>query len=86
MTETRKPVLVVWTLLVAISICSWSLGADHGLQRQTAAIAIITLAFVKAGFVASHFMDLRHAPAALRRAMSALLGSSAIAVVAFYFA
>lgn len=86
MTETFKPALTVWILLVTISIGSWWLGNDHGLGARAAAVAIIVLALVKAGFVAWHFMDLRNAPAALARAMIAVLAISALALIGFYLA
>ena len=84
MTDSLRPVLAVWFALVVISVGSWWIGNDHGLTRDVAALALIVLAFVKAGLVASHFMDLRNAPAGLARGMAAVLAVSATAIIGFY--
>lgn len=64
---------VVWLALVAATGLSWEFG--HGLgfgdQYRYATVVVVLIAFVKVRFVFLEFMELRHAPAALRAAFEA---------------
>ena len=78
---------LVWLGLIAATLCTWQLGADHqltpGLARVTAG-TVVAIAFVKVRFVGMHFMDLRSAPTALRLAFdtwTVVIGGTAIALV-----
>ena len=65
----RTPATVVWLALVLATLLSWWLGNDHlGLEDAPAAasLGVLALAFAKARFVGSSFMELRDAPKGLR--------------------
>ena len=65
----RTPVTPVWLLLVLATAVSWWLGADQGLGadlHKLATVLVMSVAFIKVGFVGSYFMELRHAPLGLR--------------------
>ncbi len=68
MTELlRHRITAVWSLLIAATLLSWWLGTDHGLGSNTAAtLAVIAVAFFKVRCIGLYFMELRHAPIALR--------------------
>jgi hypothetical protein len=55
----------VWLPLVAMTLVSWALGADHGVG-STIAVVVLVLAVVKVRFVGLDFMELRTAPLILR--------------------
>ena len=70
---TTRPAYVTWALLVAATVVSWVLGADHGLEgdrRDLVAGIILALAFIKIDLVGRYFMELHGAPPLLRRAFS----------------
>jgi hypothetical protein len=54
-----------WLLLIAATVASFALGPDH---RKSAwlAVAVLGIAAVKVRLVGLDFMELRHAPIALR--------------------
>jgi hypothetical protein len=61
----RTSVTPVWLLLVVATAVSWWLGADQGLgagAHKTSTVLVMTVAFIKVGFVGAFFMELRHAP------------------------
>ena len=63
----RGPFVVVWVILIAATLVSWYLGADHGIHNHHIATTLILLvAFVKVRFVGLYFMELRDAPVRLR--------------------
>lgn len=62
----RSPTSLVWLALMLATAVSWWLGAHHGVGVEEATIAVLTVAFVKVRFVGMYFMELRHAPLALR--------------------
>jgi cytochrome c oxidase subunit IV len=57
----------VWVVLVAVTIVSWAVGAEHGVG-STIAIVVLALALIKVRFVGLDFMELRAAPLVLRAA------------------
>ena len=57
----------VWVGLVAVTIVSWAVGAEHGVGSAVA-IIVLALAFIKVRFVGLDFMELRNAPLFLRAA------------------
>ena len=58
---------VSWLILVAATLASWALGADHG-TGSLVAVAVLAIAAVKVRLVGLDFMELRHAPIPLRAA------------------
>lgn len=65
--------VAVWVLLVALTISTFWLGTHHpfgGDDARMASVVVIALAFVKVWFVVADFMEVRHAPRALRIAFA----------------
>jgi hypothetical protein len=58
---------VSWLILVAATLASWALGADHG-TGSLVAVAVLGIAALKVRLVGLDFMELRHAPIPLRAA------------------
>ncbi|MGY4710576.1 cytochrome C oxidase subunit IV family protein [Mycolicibacterium sp. CBM1] len=58
---------VSWLILVAATLASFALGADHG-TGSLVAVAVLAIAAVKVRLVGLDFMELRHAPIPLRAA------------------
>lgn len=56
-----------WLFLVAATIVSWAVGAEHG-TGSLVAFVVLAIAAVKVRLVGLDFMELRHAPFALRAA------------------
>ncbi|BBY66136.1 hypothetical protein MHEL_43790 [Mycolicibacterium helvum] len=70
-TLLRDRITIVWFILIAATLASWILGVGHELPQRYAAIGIMLIAFTKVHFVGSYFMELRHAPLALRAVFGA---------------
>lgn len=63
----RNRITLVWFLLVAATALSWEVG--HGLafdDLRYARAAVIVVAFIKVRYVILDFMEIRHAPLAVR--------------------
>ncbi|MGQ0621621.1 MAG: cytochrome C oxidase subunit IV family protein [Panacagrimonas sp.] len=80
---------LVWLALSLATGLSWWLGTGHladesatGL-RQTA-LVVIGIAFFKVRLVIQHFMEVRHAPLALRLITDGWVVGVCCAVMAFY--
>jgi hypothetical protein len=56
-----------WLFLVAATILSWAVGAEHG-TGSLVAVLVLGIAAIKVRLVGLDFMELRHAPTALRAA------------------
>ena len=56
-----------WLLLIAATVISWALGADHG-TGSLVALVVLGIASWKVRLVGLDFMELRHAPIPLRAA------------------
>ena len=81
----RNRVTLVWVALVLATIVSWWLGTDHGLDDATAAsVVILVIAMLKVRCVGLYFMDLRHAPTALRGVFEAYCLGLLAALVGLY--
>lgn len=79
----------VWALLMLATVLSWWLGTGHGMDSSAsglkqAALIVIGLAFFKVRLVIQHFMEVRHAPLALRFVTEAWVVAVCGAVVAMY--
>ncbi|ORB29034.1 cytochrome C oxidase subunit IV family protein [Mycolicibacterium parafortuitum] len=56
-----------WLFLVAATVVSWAVGAEHG-TGSTVAVLVLGIAAIKVRLVGLDFMELRHAPVPLRAA------------------
>jgi hypothetical protein len=56
---------VSWVILVAATLASFALGADHG-TGSLIAVGVLAIAASKVRLVGLDFMELRHAPIPLR--------------------
>lgn len=56
---------VSWLILVAATVVSWAVGAEHGTGSMVA-IVVLAIAAIKVRLVGLDFMELRHAPIPLR--------------------
>lgn len=68
--RTSQSATLVWLLLIAITLVSWTCGSSHELAALDiwpfANIAMLMLAGVKVRLIMRHFMEVRRAPPALR--------------------
>ncbi|KMO80578.1 cytochrome C oxidase subunit IV family protein [Mycolicibacterium chubuense] len=76
-TSTIRALTGAWLALCAITVISWWLAPGHAGGSATASVALtltaVTLAVVKGRVIVRGFMEVRHAPAWLRRATDAWL-------------
>ena len=63
----RDRYTAVWGALVAASLVSWYFGTDHNVSSLASSTLIVVVALAKVWLIGRYFMDLRAAPAALRR-------------------
>jgi len=56
---------VSWLILVALTLASFAVGADHG-TGSLVVIGVLAIAAFKVRLVGLDFMELRHAPIPLR--------------------
>jgi hypothetical protein len=54
-----------WLLLIAATIISWAVGAEHG-TGSGVAVLVLAIAAIKVRLVGLDFMELRSAPTILR--------------------
>lgn len=67
MRSVASPVVIVWSILAAVTLMSWALGAEHILGSTHSLTALLFIvAFVKVWLIGRYFMDLRSAAAPLR--------------------
>lgn len=77
-------VTLVWLALIVATTISWQLGHGAGLNdRQMAGVGILIIAIIKVRYVLLDFMELRHAPLAMRFGIEAwaVLAATAMSVV-----
>jgi len=72
----RTRTSIVWFVLILATLLTWSLGGSHhtpGVDggSSLAGFSILLIAFIKIRFIGLYFMELRHAPVALRGAFEA---------------
>ncbi len=58
---------LTWLLLIAATVVSWAVGAEHG-TGSVVAVVVLAIAAIKVRLVGLDFMELRHAPIPLRAA------------------
>ncbi len=54
-----------WLVLIAATVVSWAVGAEHG-TGSIVAVVVLAIAAIKVRLVGLDFMELRHAPIPLR--------------------
>lgn len=59
-----------WLFLVAATVTSWAVSAEHG-TGSLVAVVVLGIAAIKVRLVGLDFMELRHAPVPLRVAFEA---------------
>jgi predicted transposase YdaD len=89
-TSAKKRLLVAWVVVVAITVIY--LWIDHSADDRSVlvssvavTVAAIGLALVKFRIILREFMDVRHAPPALRRMTDLLVVIIAVALLSAYF-
>jgi apolipoprotein N-acyltransferase len=86
--STEKRLLVVWIALSAITAISWWIGSAHGHDAFRLNVfitfSVILLAIIKARVIIREFMEVRQAPALLRRLTDGWLLCIAVALLGIY--
>lgn len=81
------PATRVWAILVVLTAAAFWTGADHGLGTGEVALAsVLVIAMIKVRLVAWYFMELRHAPAFLRRVVDTWFLVTGVGIVGMYLA
>ena len=69
-TRLERRLGAVWLALVAVTLLSWWIGSKHGgdafVLNAPVTLGVLAIAAVKVRVITHEFMELRHAPAALR--------------------
>ncbi len=85
----RNPLTAVWLALSAITVLSWLLGTQSGATSHSAnaaiTITVLMVALIKVRFVLHFFMEVREAPAWLRRSCDGWLLTLLAGVLALSF-
>ena len=89
-TSAKKRLLVAWVVVVVITVVYLWIdhsAGDHGVLVGSVAVTVaaIGLALVKFRIIMREFMDVRHAPPALRRITDLLVVVIAVALLTAYF-
>ena len=89
-TSAKKRLLVAWVIVVAITVIYLWIdhsADDHGVLVGSVAVTVaaIGLALVKFRIIMREFMDVRHAPPALRLITDRLVVVIAVALLTAYF-
>ncbi|WP_123023545.1 cytochrome C oxidase subunit IV family protein [Mycolicibacterium stellerae] len=58
---------ISWLILIAATVISWAVGAEHGTGSMVV-LVVLAIAALKVRLVGLDFMELRHAPIPLRAA------------------
>lgn len=88
--RASRAAVLVWAGLMLATLASWWLGIHEGDEpgdgpsAGTAAVLVVT--FVKVRFVATHFMEVRGAPLALRLIFDAYVVVVCTALLVIYIA
>jgi len=83
----RNSLTCVWAFLTAITLVSWWLSQSRGANYQLDAgitAGVLVIAFIKVRFVIWHFMEVKTAPAWLKRTCDGWLIAIAVMIFAFY--
>ncbi|BBX69210.1 cytochrome C oxidase subunit IV family protein [Mycolicibacterium psychrotolerans] len=87
-TSTTRALTVAWLALCAITVISWWLAPGHASGTASASVPLtvtaITLGFVKGRVIVRSFMEVRFAPAWLRRATDGWLVTLWASILVIY--
>lgn len=83
----RNRLTFVWLGLVLATVLSFETGSDgvFSADPRLLGVAVLAIAFVKVRYIMLEFMELRHAPLAMRLFAEAWWLAIGAAVVAFYW-
>lgn len=76
---------IIWLLLVVASLLSWESMSIAGGDARLGRSAILIIAFLKVRLVGLEFMELRHAPVALRAAFEGWVVLVCAALLFFFW-
>lgn len=76
--------LVVWLVLVAATIVSWTVGVNHGIDYRLSTALVLVVTFVKVNLVGMNFMELREAVLPLRAIFNAFCIVVCVGLIAMY--
>lgn len=82
--DHARSLLAAWTVLVVLTLLSFWFR-DHGLPPSAAAVAILTITFVKVYMVGHSFMEIHRAPRLLRLIFGTWCGGTLLVLVALLF-
>jgi heme/copper-type cytochrome/quinol oxidase subunit 4 len=83
----RSRITAIWGVLIALTLLSWWMGTDHGVDSaRTASVLVLLVAFFKVRFVGLYFMELRSAPLPLRALFEGWCTVVSATVIAMYLA
>lgn len=81
----RDRITWVWLLLVGATLLSWELGHGFALTNlDHVRVGILAVAFIKVRYVILDFMEIRHAPRAMRLAAEIWTLVVCLALIALY--
>jgi hypothetical protein len=88
-TALNKRLLIVWLILTALSLgYLWidHTADKHGVPRASTVVTIsaIAIALIKVRIIMREFMEVRHAPALLRRITDAWVVIMAVVMIGLY--
>ncbi len=84
----RNPLTYAWAFLVAITVASWWISGGGGAAYRADAavtVGVLLIAALKSRLVMRYFMEVRNAPAWLRRTTDAWLLLLFALLLGFYF-
>jgi hypothetical protein len=84
---SRHPVTTVWLLLVVATGASWWLGGGSAAASPSTRVAtavLLLVAFIKVRLIVGYFMEVRHAPSALRVGFDVWISLVCLALVVLY--
>jgi hypothetical protein len=81
--QTRRT-LVVWLVLVAAAVVSWTVGVNHGIDYRLSTTLVLVITFMKVNLVGMNFMELREAVLPLRAIFNAFCIVVCVGLIAMY--
>ena len=88
MNSSERRLTLTCLVLVGITLMSWAIGVRHGHHAFSLnagiTIGVIVMAAVKVRIIAWEFMELRHAPLAMRRIADGLLAGLMTTLLVLY--